>query len=214
MIRKVDMKLLKHIVFTGLVLLSQGISAAEVCLFDEETDFAGKLFRSFDNGTADVVTGSAFNGQRSLAVTPGGRGCESFYDRAFIWEYGIAEKPVAGEFRYVLFAWKKTGGKTIQIGFRDDRSDLVLTYYAGEEQQFRVRKNMKYVQVADIVPETWTVVIRDLYADMEGCQPNMLINGIYFVAGDGKNGSYDSIYLGDSLEKLEQLAAKLKEGSR
>lgn len=208
------MRLPGYITCTGLLLFSQMLTASEVCLLDEEAGFAEKLFRSQENGTAEVVANSAFNGQYGLAVTPGGKGCEFFYDRAFVWEYGIDATPVTGEFRYVLFAWKKIGGETVQLGFRDDRSDLVLTYYAGEEQQHRVRKNMKYVPVSKTVPEQWTCVIRDLYADLGGCQPNMLINGIYFIAGDGKVANYDSIYLSDSRENLEKLAAKLKEGNQ
>lgn len=202
---------MRHLFSNGVVaamlVLPFFTTAEEVCLFDETPDFAEKLFRSFDGGSASVETGPALNGQLLLRVTPSARGCEFFYDRAFVWEYGIDEKPVAGEFRYVLFAWKKEGGSTVQIAFRDDRSDLVMTYYAGQQLEVPVRANMKYVSVADEVPDQWTCVIRDLYADMQGCQPNFLMNGIYFIPGDGVSADFDCIYLSNSRETLEQLAA-------
>ena len=209
------MNKLSYGIAAGVFLLLSGaaqVLAAERCLFDEDSGFAGKLFRAFDGGAAAVTNGNSFSGNLHLAVTPGTRGCELFYDRAFIWEYAIAEKPVPGEFRYAMFAWKKTGGNTIQLGFRDDRSDLVLTYYAGEKAEHKVRSNMKYIQVADTVPGKWIIVIRDMYTDLQGSQSNLLINGIYFIAGDGQSADYDSIYLSDSREALEQLAAKIKEG--
>lgn len=201
-------------VVMAVFLLPFVLTAGEICLFDEESEFSGKLFRASGESTAVVTNGSAFGGNLHLTVTSVSRGCEFFYDRAFIWEYAVAEKPVPGEFRYVLFAWKKNGGNTVQVGFRDDRSDLVLTYYAGEKQEHKVRKNMKYVQVAEKVPGAWTCVIRDLYADLDGCQPNLLINGIYFIAGDGESADYDSIYLSDSRDALEQLAVELKKGEQ
>ena len=180
-----------------------------VCLFDEETDFAGKLFRSMDGSVAEVKTGGAFSGERCLNVTPVFRGCEFFYDRMFVWEHGISEMPVNGEYRYVLFAWKKAAGDTVQLAFRDDRSDLTLTYYSGVLMEYRTRANRKYIEIANQLPSGWQYVIRDMYADLEGVQPNFLLSGIFFIAGEGAPADFDCIYLGTSREALEKIVSEI-----
>jgi hypothetical protein len=204
--------------FAGLLMMaSVASSAAEVCLFDEEGDFSGKLFRSSGPSVAQVVEGDAVSGKKFLNITPALRGCDFFFHREFVWDYTIAEKPVKNEYRYLLFAWKKNGGSTIQLGLRDDRSDLVVTYYAGEPVEHKPRDksrdNMKYVQISTAVPGEWQYVIRDMYKDLGGLQADFMINGVYFVAGDGTSADFDCIYLSDDRAALEKLAAQLKKGS-
>lgn len=182
-------------------------------LFDENPEFSEKLFRSGGDSVATVVSGDSFSGDMHLHVTPAFRGCEFFYDEAFVWQYGIDHNPVPGEFRYVLFAWRKSGGSTVQLGFRDDRSNLVLTYFAGEHIEHPTRANRRYIRVAEHPPETWDYVIRDMAADVGEEQPNFMINGIYLIPGDGEAAEFDAIYLGASRDDLEQLVKQISEGN-
>jgi hypothetical protein len=200
-------------VFVLLISSAQRGLAADVCLFDEESGFAENLFRSSGASTAVVTEGDAFSGKKFLRVTPESRGCEFFFTPTFVWDYTVAEKPVPGEYRYILFAWRKTGGQTIQLGFSDDRSGTLLTYCAGTKTGYRTVGKRRYVQVADSVPGEWQYVIRDMYADLQGFQFDFMINGISFVAGDGTSADFDCIYLSDDRAALEKLAGQLKKGA-
>jgi hypothetical protein len=78
-------------------------------LFDEQRDVAEQLV--LGEGTAEVVTGDASMGQAALKVTPPGRGAADVP----AWRNEIRQDPRLGEYAYLEFAWKKSGGKTIAL---------------------------------------------------------------------------------------------------
>src|SRR5205814_1386512 len=76
-------------------------------LFEDDRDFALQL--SQGGGAAEVVTGAAFSGTSELRILPKERSNPNLPNL----QASIRETPLLGEYRYLRFAWKKTGGSRI-----------------------------------------------------------------------------------------------------
>lgn len=120
------------------------------------------------------------------------------------WAFVIKEKPVAdNEFRYVRFAWKKVGGDGIMIQLHDPSRSWIARYYAGKN----VQGWQPAVSVSPDVPKEWTVVTRDLWADVAKQYGGMTVSGISFTAFDGQHALFDQVMFGRSIAELDAATA-------
>lgn len=117
------------------------------------------------------------------------------------WSFPIRKNPGKGEYRYVRFAWRKSGGKGIMLQLAmDGRWDTAMRYYAGENEiGFEPA-----LQVDKKLPSDWAVVTRDLFRDLGR---EATLTGLSFTPMQGEHGAYDQIYLGRSANDLQKLPA-------
>lgn len=171
-----------------LLMLSIGASAKTLKLFDEEEDFCGKLV---DGTKAEVEKTDVFAGKIALKVGPNGQSVAPSIDGWDI-KFGNGE----GDYKFIMFAWKKKGGNQMQIQFGFDGC-WTFRYHAGKTVYD------PSIAVSDKVPTEWTLVIRNMVEDNGGAA--MRFNGIAFTPQDGE-GLLDAFYIGDNQKELEDLA--------
>lgn len=163
-------------------------------LFEDEVEFAANLKRGFGGGTGVLFDDDRFSGTASLQVTP----VQVVNPRLPNFTVRIREKPIAGEYRYLRFAWKKPTG----------RDPIGLQLASNGRWGFRLHAgpaNVRWgtsTRVASELPSEWTVVTRDLFADFG----EFTLTGIALDAFDGKYALFDHIYLARSLKDLESSA--------
>lgn len=167
-------------------------------LFDENAATeAGKgnfvaLFTSHDAGSTVTVTDKdAFKGKVSVFVTPS----QSYNNMMADWKFPIREKPGAGEYRYISFAWKSDGGTGIMMQFPDNGGWGAVTTPCVEPPAVGTRRYIagtnvtgwSGVCVSKEIPTEWTVVDRDLFADFG----EFVMTGMALTPfSDGGNGDY------------------------
>jgi len=164
-------------------------------LFEDDVE---SLLRALTNPTGDagqghVETKDVFSGRRCIKIIP----MQRFHPAVPGWAFHIAERPKAGEFRYLRFAWKSDGCAGIMLQLHDDR-DWTIRYTAGIDQF-----NWGSKFVADQPPATWTVVTRDLFSDFGA----HTIHGIALTAFNGQAAYFDHIYLGRTIDDLDRIDA-------
>jgi hypothetical protein len=105
----------------------------------------------------------------------------------------VETRPGPVGFRYLRFAWKKTGGEGILVRLyaADGRT---FVYYAGEVGELTEPS----VRIARTVPTEWTLVERDLAADFGPFS----LNAIAVSMADGPQASFDHVYLARNTEML------------
>ncbi len=109
----------------------------------------------------------------------------------------IRENPGPGEYRFVRFAWKKQGGKSICLQLAHDGAwggDRKYRYHAGSGPCFDGS-----TAIGETLPEEWTVVTRDLFADFG----DFTLTGLSFGAIDGDSAEFDTFRLGKTLADLD-----------
>lgn len=114
----------------------------------------------------------------------------------------IREKPAAGEFRYLQFAWKKQGGQAICLQLNHDGqwgpvagSPAKFRYHAGPGGECFGAS----LAVDSNLPVGFTLVTRDLFADFG----EFTLNGIALSPVDGEFALFDHIYLAPSPESFD-----------
>src|SRR5687768_12263905 len=188
-----------------LALLLPALAAADppavVELFEDDTaGLIPQLTKGGIGGGEDVkAEGEAadvFAGARALRVAAAQR----FNPDITGWAFPIAEKPNAGEYRYLRFAWKKLGDGPLMVQFctRGQGADWHIRYHAGTDPppwQAKV--------VSTAAPLEWAVVTRDLYADFGA----VTLGGIAFTPYTGADGLFDHVLLGRTVEDLDRATA-------
>lgn len=202
---------MKKLLWTALVLtaafaaICSSVIADTVVLFDENAateagkgDFAA-LFGSHDAGsTVTVVDTAPYKGKYCVFATPS----QSYNNMMTDWNFPIKENPGAGEYRYIIFAWKSDGGRGVMVQFPDNGNCGAVTtpcvdppapgtrrYIAGENVT-----GWSGICVSDEIPTSWTVVERDLFSDFG----EFVITGMALTpfTDDGAGDYYDMIMLG------------------
>ena len=131
-----------------------------ITLLDENDSLADALNEG--TGSAEFISTDNYDGLVCLKITPPQR----FSPRIHGWSFPIREKPAAGEFRYIRFAWKSVEADGVMLEFaaegRWPPSDKPLRrYHAG-----RNTTGWQSKEVDPTSPREWTVVTRDLWQDM------------------------------------------------
>ncbi len=163
--------------------LRQGSGAQEapsrVMLFEDEAAFLNLLAQG--DGRLTLETEGAFSGQAALAVTP----LQRHAARIPGWNFKIREQPGPGEFRYLRWAWRTSGGEGVMLelaagGGWPEATDRRRRYYAG-----RNTSGWEAREVSPQAPPVWRVVTVDLWADngafeLTGLAPTAMGGAAYF----------------------------------
>lgn len=147
----------------------------KMVLLDDNESLATALDEG--DGTAEFVTSDKYSGEGCLRVTPPQR----YSSHISGWEFKIRERPAAGEFRYIRFAWKSPQASGAMLEFAASGQwpppdSTERRYFAG--------KNLTPWQAVGIAPRPpadWVVMTRDLWADFG----DFTLTGIAPTAIDG-----------------------------
>ncbi len=144
-------------------------------LVDEDPQIVAAL--ESGDGVAELDASDAWNGATALRITP----MQRYSPQVNEWSFVIRERPKAGEFRFLRFAWKSAGASGVMIELANQRR-----WPAENSRQFRYvagrnSTGWQAIEVAPQAPEEWTVVTRDLWKDCG----DATITGISFVAMEG-----------------------------
>lgn len=187
-----------------LVLLLPAVAWADppavVQLFEDDTAALIPLLTMGGIGGGEDVRVEAeaadvFAGRAALRVAAAQR----FSPDVKGWDFPIAERPKAGEYRYLRFAWKKLGDGPLMLQFhtRGSPADWVVRYHTGGHPPWPAK-----VVAAD-APGDWAVVTRDLYADFGA----VTLGGVAFTPYTGGDGLFDHLLLGRTVEDLDRATA-------
>lgn len=163
-------------------------------LFEDDAGPLLKQLTNPDRPSGEVLREAKdrFSGTCSIRVRP----LQNFGNVAG-WNFPIVEKPGAGQYRYIRFAWKKIGGKGIMLQF-SDHGNFDRRYVAGTPAvPWAARK------VADKAPADWQLVTRDLFEDFGP----FVLTGLALTPMDGTAGLYDHMYLGRTIADLDRIEA-------
>ena len=117
-------------------------------------------------GAATLETVDRYSGSGALRVTPD----QKFRVKLPGLGVKIVEKPGAGEYRYLHYAWKKIGGGSVLLqlnangmwGPMRGQGKAGYRYEAGPAGN---TFNAEAIRTSERLPYGWTVVTRDLFAD-------------------------------------------------
>lgn len=165
-------------------------------LFEDEAEATvSQLINEGGEGGAAVRDDTErYSGGCSIRVTP----LQRYTSQLKGWSFPVVEKPGPGQYRYIRFAWKKSGGAGImlQLCAVNQPSGWEHRYVAGQQSVPWAALN-----IAPKAPDKWEVVTRDLFKDFG----TFTLTGIAFTPMDGTAGYYDHIYLGRSAEDLDSV---------
>lgn len=159
-------------------------------VFEDEEAFVAMLTQG--GGQASLEAADKQSGKASLKVTPDQR----FNPMLANLGVKIREKPAAGEFRYLQFAWKKKGGDSVCLQLNHDgawgpggsgRPDAKFRYHSGPGPECYGASLL----VDAKLPEQFVVVTRDLFADFG----EFTLTGLAFSPMNGEFALYDHLYL-------------------
>jgi hypothetical protein len=123
------------------------------------------------------------------------------------WGFPVVEKPRAGEYRYLRFAWKRPEGNGIMVQLSLSGGMDWGRYFAGQNTV----GFYPALQIGTKPPREWEVVTRDLYTDF-GNLP-FTLTGFAFTSMDGV-ALFDHVYLGRTIEDLDKVTDAAKQWSR
>ncbi len=170
-------------------------------VFEDEAAFVALLHEG--DGQIAMETIDRYSGSAAVQVTA----VQRFRTKMPGWNYKICEKPGAGEFRYLRFAWKKRGGSNIMLQLNANGNWGPPRGKAGPSLRYEAGPGDNPFQGAAIkidakLPEDWVVVTRDLFADFGPFN----LTGIALTPGPGDYGLFDHIYLARNLDDLKDSA--------
>lgn len=180
------------------ITVVKGTTPALYRVFEDESSFVSLLTEG--DAAAALEPNDRYSGAASLKIPR----VQRYRTRLPTLGLKIAEKPGEGEYRYLRYAWKKKGGAfiTLQIGANNGFGPLkgaagpAFRYEAGPAEN---NYNGAAIRLGDKLPEEWTVVTRDLFADFGA----FLLSGLAFTPGDGEYGLFDHVYLARSLDDFK-----------
>lgn len=192
---------LRAVLTAGLLALVASTGAAEpvpqgvVCLLEDNAADLLPLLTNpgGDLGQGEVEQNVVFSGRSAIKITH----YQKYFNLLPGWSYRVTEKPKAGEYRYLRFAWKSAGLTGIMLQLHDDK-DWHIRYVSGANKFDWTANN-----VAESLPTDWTLVTLDLFKDFGERE----IHGIALTAFDGEAGYFDHIYLGRTNEDLDAIDA-------
>lgn len=181
-----------------IAILSQWVEQGAVwpepvtVLFEDEALFVESLTEG--EGQAQRITEQPYAGEAALQITPPQR----FSERIRGWNFPIRETPQSGEYRYLQWAWKKTGTGAAMIelatqGRWPDPQSASGRFVAGLNTTEWAARTL-----SETAPTEWTVVTIDLWETLG----NTLLTGIAPTCVESGSAQFDSIILGPSRESL------------
>lgn len=174
-----------------------------LAIFEDDEKFVSYLSKG--GGQISLETQEKYSGNASIKVTPDQRYNETVPNL----NVKIREKPVAGEYRYLRFAWKKKGGATICLQLNHDgawgvggsgKEGAKFRYHAGPGGECYTASMV----LDEKLPADFVVVTRDLFADFG----EFTLTGIAFSPVDGEYALFDHLHLARAQADLDQLKPK------
>ncbi|MCI0359640.1 MAG: hypothetical protein L0211_14280 [Planctomycetaceae bacterium] len=168
-------------------------------LFEDEPAFIDQLKEG--RGEVFLEERDVYHGKGAVKVTR---------DQRFVsflpeFKVRIREAPGPGEYRYLRFAWKKTGGTEIGIQLHTIENEgakipgaIWIRYHIGPQATFLDDRS---IRIGTALPSDWAVVTRDLYADYG----ELTITGIALTPHDDHNGLFDHIYFARDPRDFDRL---------
>jgi hypothetical protein len=144
-------------------------------------------------GEGHVEKESVFSGKSCVRIVP----MQRFSPGIPEWKFRITEKPKAGEYRFLRFAWKAPGCAGIMLQLHD-LTDWHVRYTAGID---KYGWGTQYV--ADKPPAEWTLITVDLFKQFG----ERTIRGMALTCFDGEAGFFDHIYFGRTIDDLDRIDA-------
>lgn len=182
------------VVVTKIASAERPTPGVVTLLEDNAEDLLPKLTNpGGDTGEAQVEKDVTFSGESSIKVTNYQRYCNLIPG----WSYRIVEHPKEGEYRYLRYAWKSSGLTGIMVQLHD-KADWHIRYTAGANE-FGWASQI----LSERPPSEWQLVTVDLFKDFGERE----IHGIALTTFGGKDGYFDHIYLGRSVEELDAIDA-------
>jgi len=164
-------------------------------IFEDRAEFVAAL--GSGGGQISLINDDKYKGTAAVKVTPDQR----FNEKLPGLGVKIREKPNAGEYRYLRFAWKKKGGTQICLQLNHDgawgpteTATGKFRYHAGQGECFGGS-----LSVNDKLPGDWVVVTRDLFADFG----EFTLTGLALSPVDGDYALFDHLYLGRDVADLD-----------
>jgi mono/diheme cytochrome c family protein len=165
-------------------------------LFDDEEPFLAALTKG--EAKSRFERRDTHRGSLAVAVSPR----EKFDEQIADWKLPIREKPGPAEFRYLRYAWKKTGGggAMLEVAREGKWPPAKATpapggrYVAGPNET-----GMDAIVVDDAAPQDWTVVTIDLWKDLGDCE----VTGLSLMASGSGETLFDAMLLGSSIADLD-----------
>jgi hypothetical protein len=194
----------KRVAPQGLQPGSQPIAAPHpsgAAVIELMEDDAGRMARCLAAGDDPAKLGKSgawgedcFAGVCALKVA----GYQCYRSNIPGWAFPIVEKPRAGEYRYIRFAWKRPEGAGIMVQLSVSGGMDWGRYFAGQNTV----GFYPALQVNPNPPRDWEVVTRDLFADFGNLPFNL--TGFAFTSMDGV-ALFDHVYLGRTIADLDKV---------
>jgi hypothetical protein len=165
-----------------------GEKPAVLAVFEDQPEFVTNL--KLGSGQATLEPTDKFSGGAAVKVTPDQRYSEALPGLGV----KIRERPAAGEYRYLQFAWRKQGGQSICLQLNHDGHWGPI---GGNASKFRYHAGPgpecfgASVVVSPTLPAAFALVTRDLFADFG----EFTLTGLALSPVDGEFAVFDHIYL-------------------
>lgn len=172
--------------------------AAVIELMEDDAGRMGRVLAAGDDpaklGKAGAWGEDCFSGVCCLKVA----GYQCYRSSIPGWGFPVVEKPKAGEYRFLRFAWKRPEGNGIMVQLSLSAGLDWGRYFAGQNTV----GFFPALQTGVKPPRDWEVVTRDLYTDFGNVPFNL--TGFAFVSMDGV-ALFDHVYLGRTVEDLDKI---------
>jgi S1-C subfamily serine protease len=163
-------------------------------LFDDDAPFAA--VEGVRPEALSWAPDSSRPGNRIMRVAGGGR-----FTLRLPREAAIRERPALGEFRYVRFAYRKSGKGRVAVELHRTQQDLPpVRYDAGTgEPSYGAAARVWSLEL----PDQWIVTTRDLFQDFGRAD----VAGLTIGVPDGEYALFDHFYLARSEKDFELIPA-------
>ena len=159
-----------------------------LAVFEDQPEFVALLKEG--GGEIALHEADKYSGKASIRITPDQKSAANIPGL----NVKIRENPVAGEYRYLQFAWKKNSGNIAiqlahdgQFGPKDGKAPS-FRYQAGPGGEF----GGMALRIDAQRPQEFVLVTRDLFTDFG----EFTLTGLALAAVDGQTALFDHIYLG------------------
>lgn len=198
----------KAAVHWRLMMLHRGL-ADHLVLYDEQPNRPAVAHP----GRLTVSEEESFAGGRALRVETGEEDDPRWTNLAV----PVRGQPRLGEFRFLRFAWKKQAGQQIALELKVRRN--VAQAQRPVEQTLRLAAGpanpatdaaQQVLRVNTQPPGEWTVVTRDLHADLGNCE----LMEIALISPDGEAAWFDGVALARHVNDFEGVVVQTNDAAQ